>query len=74
MVSLLDIPVREVAETLVYGIFMENIDATPLPSVDLSSHKFSSLGHSLMAAVYSLSSHGVIHNDKRSDNILISPN
>ena len=31
-------------------------------------------GHSLMAAVYSFSLHGVIHNDMRSDNILISPN
>jgi serine/threonine protein kinase len=46
----------------------------PLPSVDPSSHNFSSLGHSLVAAAYSFSSHGVIHNDMRSDNILISPN
>jgi serine/threonine protein kinase len=34
----------------------------------------SSLGHSLMAAVYSFSLHGVIHNDMRSGNILILPN
>jgi serine/threonine protein kinase len=69
-----DTPHREVAETLVYGIIIGNIDAALLPSVDLSSHYFSSLGHSLMAAVYSLSLHGVIHNDMRSGNILISPN
>ena len=69
-----DIPPLDFAETLVYGIIIENIDATPLPSVDPSSHDFSSLGHSLMATVYSFSSHGVIHNDMRSDNILISPN
>ena len=76
MVSPLDVPLRDVAdaETLVYGIIVENINATPLPSVDPSSHNFSSLGHSLMAAVYSFSSHGVIHNDMRSDNILVSPN
>ena len=69
-----DIHIRDVAETLVYGIIIENIDATPLPSVDPSSYNFSSLGHSLMAAVYSFSSHGIIHNDMRSDNILISQN
>jgi serine/threonine protein kinase len=63
-----------VAETLVYGIIIENIDAAPLSSVDPSSHDFSSLGHSLMAAVYSFSLHGVINNDVRSGNILISPN
>jgi serine/threonine protein kinase len=74
IVSPPDIPLRDIAETLVYGIIVENIDAAPLPSVDLSSHEFSSLGHSLMATVYSLSSHGVIHNDIRSGNILISPN
>ena len=69
-----DTPHRDVAETLVYGIIIENVDAAPLPSVDGSSHDVSSLGHSLMAAVYSFSLHGVIHNDMRSDNILISPN
>ena len=69
-----DIHPRDIAETLVYGIIIENIDAKPLPSVDPSSYNFSSLGNSLMAAVYSFSSHGVIHNDMRSDNILISPN
>ena len=69
-----DIQPRDIAETLVYGIIIENIDAKPLPSVDPSSYNFSSLGNSLMAAVYSFSSHGVIHNDMRSDNILISPN
>ena len=72
VVSPLSIPSRD--ETLVYGIIIENIDATPLPSVDPSSHNFSSLGHSLMIAVHSFSSYGVIHNDMRSDNILISPN
>jgi serine/threonine protein kinase len=73
VVSPPDTPHQDVAETLVYGIIIENIDAAPLPSVDPSSHDFSSLGHSLMAAVYSFSLHGVIHNDMRSDNILISP-
>ncbi|KAF8523710.1 hypothetical protein BU17DRAFT_63648 [Hysterangium stoloniferum] len=72
-VSSPDITPWNVAEAFVYGIIIEKIDATPLSFVDPSSHKFPSLGHSLMAAVYSFSSHGVIHNDMRSDNILISP-
>ncbi|KAF8512743.1 hypothetical protein BU17DRAFT_53861, partial [Hysterangium stoloniferum] len=73
VVSSPDITPQNVPEALVYGIIIEKIDATPLPSVDPSSHNFSSLGHSLMAAVYSFSSHGVIHHDVRSGNILISP-
>ncbi|KAF8804123.1 hypothetical protein BYT27DRAFT_6709699 [Phlegmacium glaucopus] len=73
IVSSLDITPRNAAETLIYGIIIEKIDAMPLPSVDPSSYNFSSLGHSLMAAAYSFSSRGVIHNDVRSDNILISP-
>jgi serine/threonine protein kinase len=73
VVSSPDISPGNVAESLVYGIIIEKIDATSLPSVDPHSYDFSSLGHSLMAAVYSFASHGVIHNDMRSDNILISP-
>ncbi|KAF8523785.1 hypothetical protein BU17DRAFT_85671 [Hysterangium stoloniferum] len=73
MVSSPDVTPRNVAEAFVYGIIIEKIDAIPLSSVDPSSHKFPSLGHSLMAAVYSFSSHSIIHNNMCSDNILISP-
>ncbi|KAF8512748.1 hypothetical protein BU17DRAFT_95979 [Hysterangium stoloniferum] len=73
VISSPDIIPRNVPKARVYGVIIEKIDATPVPSVDPSSHNFSSLGHSLMAAVYSFSSHGVIHNDMRSGNILISP-
>ena len=67
---------RDVADTNIYGIIIENIDAAPLDltSVDLSSHDFSSLSHSLMTAVSSFSLHGVIHNDISSGTILTSPN
>ena len=74
MVSLPDTPHQDVAGTLVYGIIIENIDAVLLPSVDPSTQDFLSLGHSLMAAVYSFLLHGVIHNNMHSGNILISPN
>ena len=65
---------RDVADTNIYGIIIENIDAAPLdlPSVDLSSHDFSSLSRSLTGAVSSFSLHGVIHNGQHS--YLTKPN
>lgn len=44
-----------------------------LTEIDTSTSDYTSLGHSLMAAVHTFPAYGVLHTDIRSHNILISP-
>jgi serine/threonine protein kinase len=64
---------RDIPQSFVYGILLEGIDGISIVSVDPSVHDFTSLGHALMAIVHAFSGYGVIHDDIRGDNILISP-
>jgi len=57
----------------VYGLLLEDVGGLDLTKVDPSMGDYVSLGHFLMAAVFTFPAYGVLHHDIRSPNILISP-
>ena len=66
---------REIPEeALVYGLMLEEVGGADHDDFDPSVADYTSLGHSLMAAVYTFPSCGLMHHDVRWHNILISPN
>ena len=56
-----------------YGLLLEDVGGLDLTKFDPSMGDYVSLGHSLMAAVFTFPAYGVLHRDIRSPNILISP-
>jgi len=67
---------NHIPQTFVFGLILEDIDGVDLPQFDPSAGDYghyASLGHSLVAAVYTFPEYGVLHCDIRSHNILISP-
>lgn len=67
------LPDSQIHEASVYGLILEVIDAVDLTEFDPLTGNYASLGHALMAAIYTFPSYGVLHRDIRSQNILISP-
>ena len=62
----------QVPEAFVYGLILEDVGGVDISEVDPSTGDYTCLGHSLMAAVHTFPTYGVLHRDIRSPNILIS--
>lgn len=63
----------EVPQSFVYGLIFEDVGGVDLTDFDSSTGDYNALGHSLLAAVASFPAYGVLHQDIREGNILISP-
>src|ERR1700733_2916249 len=62
-----------ISQAFVYGLLLEDVGGLDLTKFDPPMGDYVSLGHSLMAAVFTFPAYGVLHRDIRSPNILISP-
>lgn len=63
----------QVPKSFVYGLILEDVGGVDLTEIDAPTNDYTSLGHLLMAAVYTFPAYGVLHSDIRSHNILLSP-
>lgn len=63
----------EVSQAFVYGLILKDVDGVNLTEIEPSTGDYASLGHSLMASVALFPTYGVLHQDIREGNILISP-
>lgn len=63
---------RDFPEVYIHGIILEDVGGVDLSEYDPLMGDYTSLSHSLMAAVSTFPAHGVIHSDIRSHNIILS--